>query len=282
MQPEKPVGRMAVLGLGVMGGSLARAVSSLGVAERVVGWSPESTERDAALTTGAVSLAAASWREAVSDADLVVLAVPPRAAVELAAALGDQMPAHATLTDVTSLKQPLERAAADAGLAERFVGAHPMAGAETSGFWASRGDLYEAATVWVVPGGAAESRIASVERLWSAVGARARRIEAGKHDSLMAVASHLPQLTSNALAHVIEGAGVSWTDLGPGGQDMTRLAASSAEMWTDLLRFASPELISGLRALGSAAQAIADDLKSGEVDGIERLMRSTKAWKGRA
>lgn len=280
MSPEKPVGRMAVLGLGVMGGSLARAVSSLGVAERVIGWSPESTERDGALTTGAVNLAAASWPEAVADVDLVVLAMPLRATIEIIDGLADALPAHATLTDVTSLKEPIGRAAADVGLADRFVGAHPMAGAETSGFWASRPDLYEAATVWVVPGDATEPRIASVERLWSTVGAKARRIEAGAHDRLMAIASHLPQLASNALAHAIEGTGVARSQLGPGGRDMTRLAASNPEMWSHLLEHASPELIAGLRALASASEAVADQLEAGDVEAVDRLMRRTRAWQG--
>ncbi len=276
------MGRMAVLGLGVMGGSLARAVSSLGIADRVIGWSPESTERDGALTTGAVNLAAASWREAVADVDIVVLAMPLRAAIELMGGLADALPSHATLTDVTSLKEPIGRAAADVGLAERFVGAHPMAGSETSGFWASRPDLYEAATVWVVPGGATEPRIASVERLWSTVGARARRIEAGAHDGLTAIASHLPQLASNALADAIEGAGVARTELGPGGRDMTRLAASNPEMWSDLLEHASPELIAGLRALASTSEAVADQLEAGDVEAVNRLMRRTRSWRGSA
>ncbi|MDX1495621.1 MAG: prephenate dehydrogenase/arogenate dehydrogenase family protein, partial [Longimicrobiales bacterium] len=147
---EGPLGRVAVLGLGLMGGSLARGVSMLGLARRVTGWSPRSTERDAALTAGAVTLAAADWSEAVSDADLVVLAVPLGPAVELVQEVRDAIPASATLTDVVSLKAPVEAAVRRSGLEDQWVGSHPMVGGEASGFWASRSDLYQGATVWVV------------------------------------------------------------------------------------------------------------------------------------
>ncbi len=265
-----------------MGGSLARAVSGLEVAERVTGWSPESTERDAALTTGAVGFAAASWRQAVSDADLVVLAMPLQACVRLLREVGDAAPSHATLTDVASLKAPLERVARRTGLSGRWVGAHPMAGAETSGFWASRADLYEGATIWIAPGSeepGAEARVRAVERMWSAVGGVPRRMEADAHDALMASASHLPQLVANALASALAGAGVDPVRLGPGGRDMTRLAGSAPEMWAELLRHAAPELISGLRSVGETTARIADALEKGDVDSVAELMRRTRAWR---
>ena len=284
MPTERPIGRLSILGLGLMGGSLARAVSALEVAERVTGWSPESTERDAALTTGAVGFAAASWRQAVSDADLVVLAMPLQACVRLLRDVGDAAPAHATLTDLASLNAPLARVASQCGLDHRWVGGHPMAGGELSGFWASRADLFEGATVWISPASRepeAEARVRAVERMWAAVGGQPRRIEAREHDRMMALVSHLPQLTSNALAEALQGAGIDRARLGPGGRDMTRLSGSSPEMWGELLQHASPELIAGLRMLGDAAVRLADALEAGDVGSVTALMRRTKAWKGR-
>lgn len=276
---EGPLGRVAILGLGLMGGSLARGLSELGLARRVTGWSLRSTERDAALTAGAVTLAAADWREAVSDADLVILAVPLGPAVELLEELGDAAPPSATLTDVVSLKAPLEVAAGRAGVEDRWVGSHPMVGGEASGFWASRADLYEGATVWVAGGEAFEEHLQRVDRLWRGLGAVPRRMDAGAHDRSMALASHLPQLASNALAAVLAEKGVSPSDLGPGGRDMTRLSVSRPEMWLDLLAESSPELVDGLRALGREAERVAGLVETRDLSGIAELMRATAAWK---
>ena len=118
-----------------MGGSLARAVSSLDLAEEVRGWSPEETERDAALTAGVVDAAPSTWREAVSGADFVVLAAPLHGSVTLMGALPDVLGEAATVTDVASLKVPVARAAEDAGLSDRWIGSHPMTGSEASGSW---------------------------------------------------------------------------------------------------------------------------------------------------
>lgn len=282
MPTDRPVGRLAVLGLGVMGGSLARAVSSLGLADAVAGWSPEATERDAALTAGAVSAAPATWREAIAGADLVVLAAPLQGCLSLMAALPEGLDPNATVTDVASLKLPVAEAARAAGLADRWVGSHPMAGSEQSGFWASRSDLFEGATVWITPeedGESDGSHRKAVERLWSSLGGKSRAIGAAEHDRLMALASHLPQLASNALARALGQSDIDPSDLGPGGRDMTRLAGSSPEMWTDLLRHADPAVVEGLRALAREADALADLVESGAIEQIDRIMRETRAWR---
>ena len=276
---ERPLGRVAILGLGLMGGSVARAVAGLQLAERIVGWSPESTERDAALTAGAVTLAAGQWPEAVVDADLVILAAPLEATRRLLAEVAEATAETATLTDVASLKAPIADAAEAAGVAGRWVGSHPMAGAEASGFWASRAELFQGARVWTVARGAEDRHLRTVERLWTGLGALPRPIGAEEHDRLMASVSHLPQLLANALAEVLEQAGVEADRLGPGGRDMTRLAGSDPRMWADLLGHASPALVGGLRGVAQAADRLADLVEAGDVDGVERLMRRTRAWR---
>jgi prephenate dehydrogenase len=282
MPTDPPLGRLAVLGLGIMGGSLARAVSSLGLAKAVTGWSPEATERDAALTAGAVSAAPATWREAISGADLVVLAAPLQGCLALLAALPEGLEPDATVTDVTSLKLPVAEAARAAGLEDRWIGSHPMTGSESSGFWASRAELYEGATVWITSADGSQARGAHrqvVERLWASLGGRPRSIGAAEHDRLMALASHLPQLASNALARTLERSDIDPSALGPGGRDMTRLASSSPEMWTDLLRHADPAVVEGLRSLAREADALADLVESGAIEQIGRIMHDTRAWR---
>lgn len=268
-----------MLGLGVMGGSLARALAALADPPHVTGWSPSAAERKAALEAGALAEAPSGWHEAAAGADLVVLAAPLRASCALLTEVAAVTSAETTLSDVASLKAPLARAAAEAGVSDRWVGSHPMAGSERSGFEASRGDLYQGARVWTVAAPGAAARSGRVHSLWRSVGARPEAIEAEAHDMLMARASHLPQLASNALAAVMANAGIVPEQLGPGGRDATRLAASGPGLWRDLFEHASPELAEGLHALAREAERIAALLEAGDLDGLEELMRSTRAWR---
>ncbi len=276
---EKPFASIAILGLGVMGGSLARALSEIVDRPRVSGWSPQPEEREAARRAGVLDEAPASWRAAIEGAELLVLAAPLRASCELLGEIAREARPETTLSDVASLKVPLVRVAAAAGAESRWVGCHPMAGSEASGFGASTAALYRGARVWTVASGAAEDRVARVHALWRSVGARPAEIGAEEHDRLMSVASHLPQLAANALAKVMMDAGIRPEQLGPGGLDATRLAASSPELWSDLLEHASPDLIRGLRGLSAEADRLASMLEDGDVDGVAGSMRTTRAWR---
>ncbi len=263
-----------------MGGSLARALAELEHAPRLSGWSPDGEERDAALAAGAVSAAPSAWREAVADADLVVLAAPLQACCELLGSVARVTEDHVTLTDVASLKGPLASVAAGARMEHRWVGSHPMAGSERSGFDAARADLYRGARVWTVASASAADRATRVHALWKALDARPAAIDATEHDRLMARASHLPQLVSNALASVLAEVGVGPEQLGPGGRDTTRLAGSDPGLWRDLFAHASPELADGLRAVAARAERLAGLLDGGDLDALEDLMKSTRAWTG--
>jgi len=277
--PDRPFASVAILGLGAMGGSLARALSFLESAPTVVGWSPLQEERAAAVDAGAVASAPPEWQDAVAGAELVVVAVPLKASCELVAGLAGATSPEVTLTDVASLKVPLARAVAEADAEDRWVGSHPMSGTEKSGFAASRGDLYQGARVWTVAHPAASPRVTGLHELWSSLGARPASIGAEEHDRLMAMASHLPQLVANALAGVLARHDVGPDGLGPGGADMTRLAASSPELWRDIFEHASPELAVGLRTLADTSRWIADLLEDGDLEGIERPMRDTREWR---
>ena len=274
-----PFGRVAVLGLGLMGGSLARALARLPGAPVVTGWSPEPDEIEAARAGGALARDAGSAADAVADADLVVLATPLGPACALVDTLAPSLRPDALLTDVVSLKRPVLEAVRRAGLAGRWVGAHPMCGGEASGFAAARADLYDGARVWVVADGASEAAVARVERFWGALGAEPMRTGADAHDHLMVAVSHLPQLTANVLARVLADAGVAPDALGPGGRDMTRLAGSSPAMWRDLIAHAPGTLPVMLREVAEGARALADRIESRDLDAVEAGMAATRRWK---
>jgi len=275
--------RVAIIGLGVMGGSLARAMTATSTApEEVRGWCPDAAERQAALDAGAVMAAPETLREALQDADLVVLATPLSTVCGLVSDIAaDALAGDTTIMDVAGLKAPVARAARSAGLDGRFVGTHPMAGSEASGFAASRPNLFGGALVWVVAEPEAEARTERVEALWRSLGAHPVRASAAEHDRLMSLVSHLPQLTSNSLAAALDGADIGHGDLGPGGRDMTRLAASNADMWAPLFEEAHPDLVASLRTMAANFQSLADDLERGDVEGIVSLMKQTQSWRDR-
>lgn len=271
---------VTVVGLGVMGGSLARGLAGLG--HPPVAWSPDPDERRLALETGAVARAPDTLAEAVADADLVILAAPLEAVCRLTEEIPGSCPPDAVLSDVASLKAPVLQAARRAGVVSRWVGCHPMAGSEASGFEASREDLYDDARVWLVAAPDAQTAAERVARLWKELGARATRIGAEEHDRLMALVSHLPQLASNALSLVLSDAGISLDELGPGGRDSTRLAGSNPSIWRDILRYGSPQLVDGLRALAEEAETLAALVETQDLAAVEEVMTRTRSWRSGA
>lgn len=276
---ELPFRTVAVLGLGVIGGSLARALRATAPDVKVVGWSPALGERDLALRERAVLAAPSAWEEAVEEADLVVLAAPLEACRRILPDLDGLAPPNATIMDVASLKEPMFRAAAQAGLLHRWVGAHPMAGSEGSGFPHASADLFDGARVWLVAAAEAEERVVGVRALWRLVGGEPQVIGAEAHDRMMGLVSHLPQLVATALAVGMSRRGVDLDTLGPGGRDMTRLAASNPAVWLDLFQHAPPELPDALRALAEIVIEEASALERGDVELLERLMREGGTWR---
>jgi prephenate dehydrogenase len=219
-------------------------------------------------------------RTALQDADLVVLATPLPAVCGLISDIAaDALAGESTIMDLAGLKAPVARAAKAAGLDGRFVGAHPMAGSESSGFSAARPDLFDGALVWIVAEPEANARAARIEGLWRSLGTNPVRTSAAEHDRLMALVSHLPQLTANSLAAALAAAGVRRNELGPGGRDMTRLAASSPEMWAPLFESADPALVDALRRMAGSLQRMADELESEDVEAIVSLMEQTRTWR---
>lgn len=266
----------------MMGGSLARALKALPKAPEIVGMTASDLDAEEALAAGVIDALAASAAEAFEGAGLIVYAVPLGVLVEL-------LPQHAdhaenaegapVLTDVSSLKRPVLDAVQRLGLTDRFVGCHPMVGGEGSGFGTSREALYSGATVWVAEEAGTPEAHGAVEKLWLALGAHPRKISADTHDQNMVWASHLPQLCANALARAIDGAGLTPTELGPGGRDMTRLAASSPTMWRDLIDHASALDAAALHVVAGELEAIADALERGSIEGVTDMMEETRRWR---
>ncbi len=272
--PGHPFRTVAIVGLGLIGGSLARALAALDRPPRVIGSSDSASDLELAGRAGAIETGSTDPEAVLAGADLVVYATPLDVTLHLLADHRGRWPAGAVVTDVAGLKAPVEEAMAALGESARYTGSHPMAGGEGSGFGHSAADLFAGATVWLTGRGAGAD---AVEALWRSVGARTRWTGAAEHDRLMSWCSHLPQLTSNALARVLAQSGHAPSDLGTGGTDMVRLAGSSPEMWLPLLERSGAG--AALRDLARAAGELADALDRRDLEAIEGWMKSTRAWR---
>ena len=188
---------------------------------------------------------------------------------------------EAILTDVVSLKEPILRAARRAGLSQRFIGAHPICGGESSGFAAGSGDLFRGATIWLSAGAEASPEAGRcVESFWRALGGMPRWVAAEEHDRRMGWVSHLPQLVSTALAAALDAQGCTRGELGPGGRDMTRLAGSNPAIWRDLLEVSAPVTGTGLTGVANALNVLADLLARRDIERVVEFMERTRRWSG--
>lgn len=224
-------GSVAVIGLGLIGGSVARDLSAIGT--RVVAFDTDERRLAAAVRTKVVSGPLDASLDGLRDVDVVVIATPVDVAAELLRRVGASATRARLITDVGSTKGSIVEAARTMGLAERFVGSHPLAGDHRSGWEASRTGLFVDAPVYLCAN--SESSATSVElaeTFWRRLGARPERMAADAHDRRLAWTSHLPHMISSALALALARSGIDRADLGPGGRDVTRLAGSSPDLWT--------------------------------------------------
>ncbi len=250
---------LAFLGLGQIGGSVARAASTSGFATRITAWTPGGAGPRAATVDGVEASATAG--DAIRGADLIVLAAPPLDCLDLLVALAGPLAVDvatdAVITDVASTKAVIVERAEQIGL--RFVGGHPMAGRETPGYGAADPDLFRDRPWIVVPAaGADAAAIGRVEALAQACGARPLRMRANDHDVAVALISHAPLVVASALVEAAAGRPewpVAASIAASGWAGMTRLAQGEPEMGAGILATNRVATANALRAFGGAIAA---------------------------
>jgi prephenate dehydrogenase len=265
---------VAVAGLGLIGGSVARDLAAAGV--RVLGWDRDRASVDAALAEGVVSAALGVEMKGLEEAEVLVIAVPVGAAAGVLEAALPRLGGARLVTDTGSTKASIVAAAERLRIGDRFVGAHPFAGDHRAGWEASRAGLFSGATVYLCRTPSTSDAAMSLAReLWGAIGGAPAELTAAQHDHRLAWTSHLPQVVSSALAGTLAANGFRRSDLGPGGRDVTRLAASSPSLWTDIFRDNHAALEEPLAALEARIASIRTALASGDGAAIEAAIFTT-------
>ena len=267
----------AVVGLGLIGGSVARDLLARGV--RVRAFDPALVGARMAPAHPLAGVRVVPALEELAGAELVVLATPVSATPALLAALRPHLAAARLVVDVGSTKRSVVRAAGALGVGERFVGCHPLAGDHRSGWEASREGLFRGARVYLcATPGTARGAVARAAGLWRSLGAHPVEMDAAEHDRLLAWTSHLPQSAATALAVALAGAGIPPAALGPGGRDTTRLAGSSPELWTAVAADNADFLAEALNALEARLAELRACLAAGDVEATARFFGAGRAW----
>jgi prephenate dehydrogenase len=254
---------LAILGLGLMGGSLGLAAKSRGVVDHVTAYARREDSRRDALRLGIADSVFDTPSDAVKHADIVVLCTPILTMPELVRSIKDHLPQDCIVTDVGSTKSFLAEALGEIlqNSTSVFVGSHPMAGSEKAGLDAAYADLYEGARVIVTSSSHNLEATGTVSSFWSGMGADVSVMTPLEHDAVIGRTSHLPHLVAAALVNTIDRGDRDVVPLcGPGFRDSTRIAEGSEQVWHDIVK------------TNAAAIRKELDLFSGEIDAMKALL----------
>ena len=276
--PVRPT-TLGIIGLGAIGGSLARRAKLAGIAT-VIGWSPERSERVAAAQQGALDDAPHHPQDVARAAELLVLAAPPAANLQLLETLAPHLAPGALVTDVGSVKRAIVARAEALGLGTRYAGSHPLAGTHHRGFEGSRADLFRGAVVYVTPAAGGEGPAREVAHFWKNVcEAHPVMVDAARHDAQVATSSHVPQVVASLLACFLAKRLPPGATLGPGARDTTRLAASDPVLWTEILLMNRDELLPALRSLEEPLGEIERALEAGDAGALTAWLARAAEWR---
>lgn len=289
-----PIGKLVVVGVGLIGGSCALALKQAHTVHEVVGVGRSRENLDVALGRGVVDRALAltdDWTAEVRDADVVLLATPVAQFAPLFAALAPALGADTVVTDAGSTKQDVI-AAARGGLAaalSRFVPGHPIAGTEHTGAAAAFPSLFQGRSVILTPvPETAPQAVARIDALWRACGAKVSTLEPSRHDAVFAAVSHLPHVLAFALVAELaarDDAPTYFDHAASGFRDFTRIAAGSPEMWRDIALANRQALLAEIDRYAVELARARALVAAGDGAGLEsmfaRASTARRAWEAR-
>jgi prephenate dehydrogenase len=280
--------KLVVIGVGLIGGSVASALRRAGGVRRIIGVGRSLQNMRRALELGVIDETAETAGAAVKGADAIVLAVPVRQNEAILAEIGREADGGALITDTGSTKGDFVEAAARLlpGRLATVVPGHPIAGAELTGVEAASADLFVGKNVVLTPfPETSESAAERTEALWLSCGARVHRMSPGHHDRVFAAVSHLPHVLAYALVHMISirpDAEELFGFAAGGFRDFTRIAASSPEMWRDIALANREALLADIDAYAAQLARVAELVRAGDAAGLEAMLAAARnarqAW----
>jgi prephenate dehydrogenase len=281
------IGRLSIVGLGLLGGSVAKAARTASLAQEIVGVGRNPKSLEPALRERAVDRITTDLAEGVSGADMIVLATPVATLERQLPAVWQAASSHALLTDVGSTKAGIVKAA-EALCASRplsVVGSHPMAGSNLLGFSVARADLFSGARVILTPTDRTPAEpIKRVTEFWEAMGGRVILMDPVTHDRAVAAISHLPHLVVDALVAAVVDMDPRFLEVAARGfRDTTRIAASDPAVWREIFQQNREALGEAIAAFRGALGRLEGILAAGDDAAIESALeaiRKTRAELG--
>lgn len=276
---------IAILGVGLMGGSMGLAARERMGVKRVIGYSRSGRTLQQALDVGAITDKASSVAEAVNGADICFIATPVRTILEITRAAMEASGSGCIVTDMGSTKSSLMRAL-DTDEEKRFIGGHPVCGSETAGVANAREDLFDKATYFLTPGGGVDpSNYERLHGLLAGVGALPTAIDPDAHDRIMALVSHMPHVLANSAVNQVGGVNLDGREAllsaGPSFRDMTRVAGSNPQVWTDIFMENRSWLAQVLKEHVESISQIIEALMQGDEEFIRRMVVDAAANQNR-
>lgn len=277
------IDRVAIVGLGLIGSSIARAIGERLPQVTVTGHDASAEVRELARELGLCDTIADDAVAAVAEADLVVLAVPVGRMADAAAAIAPGLKADAIISDVGSSKAGVAEALAKALPDHAVIPAHPVAGTENSGPAAGFATLFEGRWCIVTPGAdASGDAVTALTSFWQALGAKVETMDAAHHDMVLAVTSHLPHLiaytivgTASELEEVTESEVIKYS--AGGFRDFTRIAASDPVMWRDVFLANKDAVLATLQRFNEDLTVLQQAIRRGDADKLEDWFTRTRA-----
>jgi prephenate dehydrogenase len=278
------ISQLTVVGLGLLGGSVAKAARARQLARTIVAVGRNLKSMQAALSdAGTIDHVTTDVSAGVATADWVVLATPVATLETVLREVWPRLPAEATITDVGSAKAAIVRTAERlcAARPRAFVGSHPMAGSERSGYAAARPDLFEGAMVVVTPTEwSAPDAVKRVIGFWERLGARVTTLDPEVHDAQAALVSHLPHLVACALVDAVgRGDTASLQIAGRGFKDSTRIAASAPPVWREIFLTNRRALEAALAHFRTALTDLESLVARGDAAALDRRLAEIKAMR---
>lgn len=278
---DKPFGTVAIIGVGLIGGSIGMALRRSGLARTVIGVEPEWPRVMAAHAAGAIDFPGIIWDKCTVVADLVIISTPVGHILEIVEDVLAWVEPGTVVTDVGSTKSAIVR---QAGNNRFFVGGHPMTGSERAGVEAARADLFDGATWALTPTPHTDPQaLTVVEKLAQTMGAKTLTLTAEAHDAMTAVTSHLPHALASSLMRQAAGLRETYPDvvrLSAGSfADGTRVAASSPEIWRDVCLSNKDALLNALNNFRGQLGVLEAALTAGDGEALEKFFTQGRTAK---